>query len=482
MRLFIFLWLSLCGILANAQHLSYNRFSIYTDSTLNSFQPHPAINFGETNGKRGLSALPILNSENALSVKADNFLREEIGAAFFYSSSKLNVSLSYVYGLFQPTTFELAYATNYRVFPQYGKLQTLNDGSWYQTQQILGDIHYTPWEFISVSLGNNRVFLGNGYRSNMISDAQSPYPFVKIDTKFGRNFRYLNLFSMYLDQNPYNPPQFSNRKFSASHYLSLSLGKRLNLGLFESVIWGARDTFNNRGFDVNYLNPFVFYRPVEYSIGSSDNSILGMDARLNLTKSAYLYGQFVIDEFLLSEIKARNGWWANKYAVQAGAFASVKIKQSTLFMRAEYNMIRPYTFTHARSEESYTHFNQSLAHPLGANFKEAIGILAFKTGRFLLETKGVYYIQGVDLNATNFGSNILKSYITREEEYGNFIGQGKKKQVAQMDVLVMYEVVKSKPYYLSFSSTYRKDNILGDNLYLCLGFNTLLWNRYNDYF
>src|SRR3989338_10397890 len=60
-------------------------------------------------------------------------------------------------------------------------------------------------------------------------------------------------------------------KFASSHHLSFNATKWLNLGIFESVIFQPKDTAVNRGFDAEYLNPLVFYRPQEYSLGFFGN-------------------------------------------------------------------------------------------------------------------------------------------------------------------------------------------------------------------
>ena len=64
-------------------------------------------------------------------------------------------------------------------------------------------------------------------------------------------------------------------KFGTLHFLDVQLGKRLNLGFYESVIWQGRDTLVDVGFDYNYLNPVIFFRPVEFSSGSAHNSLIG---------------------------------------------------------------------------------------------------------------------------------------------------------------------------------------------------------------
>ena len=66
----------------------------------------------------------------------------------------------------------------------------------------------------------------------------------------------------------------SQKKHGAFHYLDYALNNNLTIGLFEAIIWQSRDENFERGFDVHYLNPIIFYRPVEFSKHSPDNALL----------------------------------------------------------------------------------------------------------------------------------------------------------------------------------------------------------------
>ena len=67
-------------------------------------------------------------------------------------------------------------------------------------------------------------------------------------------------------------------------------------------------------FDINYMNPIIFYRPVEYSIGYSrqGNALLGLSLKYKMTSTSHMYGQLVLDEFRLEDFRAQNGAWRNK--------------------------------------------------------------------------------------------------------------------------------------------------------------------------
>ena len=90
----------------------------------------------------------------------------------------------------------------------------------------------------------------------------------------------------------------------ANHYLSYNVSKRLNIGLFESVIW---ENDNGRGFDFNYLNPIIFYRAIEFSTGSrGGNALIGLTAKYKFSDAINAYAQVVIDEFSGADVFSGN--------------------------------------------------------------------------------------------------------------------------------------------------------------------------------
>ncbi|TEB40869.1 gliding motility protein RemB, partial [Flavobacterium circumlabens] len=111
-----------------------------------------------------------------------------------------------------------------------------------------------------------------------------------------------------------------------NHYLSWNVSNKLNLGFFESVVW--TDT-NNRGFDVNFINPIIFYRTVEFTSSSkSGNALLAITSKYKWNNKVNLYGQLLIDEFSFGDIKAGDNSWRNKIGYQIGAkyFNAFKVK------------------------------------------------------------------------------------------------------------------------------------------------------------
>jgi hypothetical protein len=284
---------------------------------------------------------------------------------------------------------------------------------------------------INVQFGHDRNFIGEGYRSLFLSDVGAPYTFLKFNTQFWK-IQYTNIWTWLRDVNTLpeeNEPY--KRKYMALHYLSWNATKKLNIGLFESVIWSKTE---DRGFDVQYLNPVIFYRALEFSNGSkSGNAMLGLSLNYKLNDNIKCYSQFILDELTMSEFVKKDGYWANKYGIQLGVKYYDAFKIPNLYLQAEYNQVRPYTYSHSKPEINYGHVNQSLAHLWGSNFKELTLIANYQKNRWFGHAKLTTGIKGFDYNTDDdsysYGGDIFKPYTDRNGNYGIEIGQGNKANI-----------------------------------------------------
>lgn len=305
------------------------------------------------------------------------------------------------------------------------------------------NIKYKPSEFIDLQLGYGRNFIGDGYRSLLQSDAVSPYPFFKINTTFWK-IKYTNTYMWLKDVRPDATVDGTyTTKYMASHYLSYNVSKRLNIGLFENVVW---TNTNDRGFDMNFVNPVIFYRAVEFSSSSkAGNAVLGATAKYKWNNQVNLYAQFLLDEFAISDVKAGDNSWRNKFGYQIGAKYYDAFKVKNLTLQIEYNQVRPYVYSHSNPVTNYAHNNISMGHQWGANFRELIGIARYFKGRLYGEAKLIYGQRGFDYDTAtdsyNYGGNIFLSYDeNRPYDKGVTIAQGNKTNVMIGDLQVGYIV------------------------------------------
>jgi hypothetical protein len=334
-------------------------------------------------------------------------------------------------------------------FPGEGLAKvTGNDRTGVDFLSARGYITFRPLKSINVKFGNDYNVFGSGYRSLILSDNSSPYLFLRVDTQLGR-FQYTNLWTSMIDGDTtaWNG-QLRNKKFAAIHHLSVNLSKRLNIGVFEAEVF-SRDNVGG-GYDLNYLNPIIFYRYVESYIGSKDNALLGFDLRWLVGRNVSVYGQFVLDEFLTKYLFNGSKSWTNKYSLQLGGKYVDALGIKNLDLQAEYNLVRPYTYSHKDGGGNYAHYAQSLAHPLGANFTEFVGIVRYKPfSRISVYGTGMWVNQGKDPANTrlNYGSDIMKSYDTRTgkewmaaRDGGHKIGQGVPVQTIFTDLRISYSL------------------------------------------
>lgn len=314
-----------------------------------------------------------------------------------------------------------------RIVPGQGEWKSYNDGKAFDFAYSSALINYKAGKHFDFQLGYDKNFIGDGYRSMLLSDASFNYPFLKIIANVGR-VQYTTMWAQFIDMK-YPVASYDNgyrKKWGVFNYLDWNISKKVSLGLFEGVIWQDSDSTGKRGFDASYINPIVFLRPVEFSVGSPDNALMGLNLKYAPSANSTLYGQFILDEFKFKEVTKGNGWWGNKFGGQVGFRSNNIFKVQHLNFLTEINAARPYTFSQRTTLNNYGHYNQPLAHPQGANFVEWINIADYRYKRLFLRGQITWARYGLDSAGLNFGKDINASYKDHEREYGNKIGQGLK--------------------------------------------------------
>ena len=351
-------------------------------------------------------------------------------------------------------------------------------------------LSYTPAKFINIQFGHGKNFIGDGYRSLLLSDVASPHPFLKLNTTFWK-IKYTNTWMWLKDVRPeVETNKAFLSKYIANHYLSWNVSKKLNIGLFESVVW---DNSNDRGFDINYLNPIIFYRAIEFETGQgAGNALLGASAKYKFNNNVNVYSQFILDEFSLGDIKGGEKSWKNKYGYQLGVKYYNAFKVNDLLLQFEYNRIRPYTYSHNTIVLNYGHNNQSMAHLWGANFSEAIIIGRYHYNRWFADAKLIFGVRGLDFNngtdTYSYGGDVYRNYNERPFDTGVKIGQGIKTKTFNGNLQAGYLINPASNLKLFTDITIRNFNpeaetaktFKNSTVWLNFGIRTDLFNWYFD--
>lgn len=426
--------------------------------------------FEKTHDKSFLAINPILNIEHTTSLDRLMSTNTRGGEVFGHIKGKLGF-----YSLIRENQYFFTDYMNRHIayyngtIPEQGRARSFKSGG-YDLSESIGYITFSPVHSVRLKFGKYKNFVGNGYRSLLLSNNPNTNLNFNARWQFWK-FDYQIIVSEFQDYPNYMPSsQWLKKKHSAIHYLSMHLSNTFTLGFFEAVVYDRGDSISNGNIDPNYLNPFILYRSVEYYIGSPDNALLGFNAYWNIRKKHQLYGQFILDEFNIDHlVKSPDGWWANKFAYQLGIKSYNLFGVEDLDFQVEYNLVRPFTYSYRTTFESYSHDSQPIAHPLGANFKEAVFRLKYwMTEKFQTELISTHYLKGYDVgNGENNGGDILKSYYVRNGDFGHYIGQGERNIVAHTSLRISYEILPQ--LNLDFNLTYRNETLYGSEFFSRIG-------------
>ena len=427
---------------------------------------------------------PIFNLQLGQDTKDDNkvyvntrgiLVQAEAWKKFYFYTSVHENQAQYV-------SYVSQFVDKESVVPGQGRVKTNSAGT-YDFNNATGGLGLVFGKHFDFLVAHDKNFIGDGYRSLLLSDNSFQYPFFRLSMKFWR-FKYTVYYCMMqnLKEDYYYDTGFK-KKYMRANYLDFVLGKKdwLSLGLFESIVW-RHDSY--RSFEFNYINPIIFLRPVENSIGSPDNELLGFNLKVRFNPRNIFYGQLMLDEFLLDEVRAGNGWWANKQGFQLGykSYSIAKIKN--LNFQTEYNYVRPYMFQHRTTGQNYGQYNQPLAHPLGANFWESVSFLNYRWRNFFVEAKFNYVLAGKDRPGYNDGSYIFYNYDTRSSEYGHYVGTGLKTVIIYKDFRLQYLVNPKTNMNIEFGITdrsYENDTEKTYSTLVYFGLRMALENYYFDF-
>jgi len=405
-------------------------------------------------------------------------------------NDKLSYSAAYIYSSEQLPNYLNTYIQGNQGYA-FGKGQgTLMSNGGYSFSQFTGNITFLPSKHFLITVGNGKNFIGDGYRSLLLSDNASNYPYIRLQARYWK-ITY-NVLYTYLDNPRYQVGGSDQRKYSVMHYLGIDVSKKFQLGIFDNVIFYARDTTIHRGFDVQYLNPVIFMRPVEFALGSPDNAFLGLTGKYHIYKKGFLYGQIGIDDLnFTTSIQHHAQSYGNKYALQLGIWNKDLFNIKKLSWRFEWEGVRPYTYTHGFDKPgiNYTTDNQALADPFGANFHEFISIFQYANQRWYSSLENLFTIRGEQPAGLPYpiGYDLWAGDLTTfpyAPVFGSTTTQGVKNKYFYNQLIIGYLINARNRLGIQADIVYRKHTspTVGESdFYFSIGVKTGLYNFYKDF-
>ncbi|PIP55017.1 MAG: hypothetical protein COX07_02140, partial [Bacteroidetes bacterium CG23_combo_of_CG06-09_8_20_14_all_32_9] len=434
-------------------------------------------------GKFHLSINPVLNFEYG----KDSTNRFAVNSRGLIILGDLSDKFSFTTGVLETQAFPEKYISNYltakSVVPGQGRIRIFKKTG-YDYSYSFGNISYSPSKHFNFQLGHGKQFVGDGYRSLLLSDVPFYYPYFRTTTTFKR-IQYVNLWTAFQEVRPYdNRTLVYQRKHGSFTFLNFLISKKTQIGLFEAVIFQTTDSATNNKVPVDILNPVIGYRTLQYGLRYKHNTLVGITAKVDIEEQLSLYGQFVLDD-----IKRNNepGNFHNRFGYQAGLKMLEPFNIHNLFLLTEYNTVRPFTYSATSEHQNYSAYNEPLAHPLGANFKELIFLCkynfkdAFIQLKFVSAFFGNESIPGQVVPYDTTGHNIFQSYSGTISENSFKTGNGISTNVKNLNIECGITINQKNRLQLVAGAHYRTYSNTPNTSYYYVALKTSISNLYYDF-
>jgi hypothetical protein len=288
-------------------------------------------------------------------------------------------------GELYPNQTSGVYTTQNAVIPGSARTKPFKEDG-FDYAYAMGNMIYRPVRQVALSAGNTLQFIGDGYRSMLLSDNALPAPFFRVDYKISKRweFNYLRMRSMnFMRKAVYNTVEaYYETKGTSVNYLTFHATDKIALSLFESMVWYRGDSISASPINPLYFNPI----PVLNGLVVKDSKAqqqLGLNLSIVANDQHRFYGQFVMANYSVNSMAAQVG-----YRAYLG-------KKSFSMVQVEYNYASKNMYLASNIRLNYTHGNVSMAHPKGNGFQEIVLRYAYDKNRWYADLRtNIYLLNG----------------------------------------------------------------------------------------
>jgi hypothetical protein len=343
-----------------------------------------------------------------------------------------------------------SFIRKYKVIPGQGRYKNVGDGKGFDFSEANGQLVFMPSRHFAFDLGYGKNFIGDGYRSLLLSDWSYSYPYFKTSVTYGK-FQYNVMWSQYITDisGPSDTGPGYFRKWGQTFLVDYQVTKKFTASVFETVMWPDQDSMHQKDISPSLLSPVIFLHGSESPSGVSNNVIAGLNLKYKIFRYTHLYGQFALDN--------TGSGWQSRYAAQLGIRSGNTFGVHDLDLIVEANMARPYTYSTNTLFTNYEHNNQALADPLGANFKEGLVVAQYRYRNWWFRAESFIANYGADSSAdVNYGHDIFKPVDTHSATDAT-LGQGLSTNIFYADLKIAYVLNPATNMRIETGFTYRNE-------------------------
>tara|TARA_R110002050_G_scaffold87066_3_gene184623 strand:+ start:14587 stop:16086 length:1500 start_codon:yes stop_codon:yes gene_type:complete len=334
------------------------------------------------------------------------------------------------------------------VVPGQGKAKSFKTGG-YDYPMVTGIVNFQATKNVNVQFGQDKMFIGNGYRSLLLSDNAAPFLFLQagvnlFENKLNYHTNWASLQTLNKVHGPSGGDDLFAKKQANFNYLSFKPNAKFEVGLFEGVMWERWNEYTgSQNFDPVFLNPVPFLTTAIKSNDTLVNSLIGFNLFYKPLIHTAFYGQFT------------HGVQGGGSGFQMGTKLFDVLGVEGLNFQLEYNHVGEGVYGTKNNYTDYFQFNQPLAVQQMENFSEVIFIGNYRFKRVLVHFKAAL----ANVNNDAIGTASINNY----------------------DANVGYLFNPITNLMVNMGVRYRDHSITGNTNWVYFGVKTNLRNLYYDF-
>lgn len=352
-------------------------------------QISPMLNISKGRDLNDTLVRDLFQNTRGVHVECDLFDKFSFSTSFYENQSRNTIYESSYYtsvGELYPSGNK--YSPQNAVIPGAARTKPFKDDG-FDYAYAIGYFVYRPFEQLSIRGGNNQQFIGDGYRSVLLSDNSIYAPYLRVDWQFHPKFRFTyhrsRLMNLLRKPASGSAESFYDPAALAVNYLSFLPNDKISVSLFEGSKWSMGDSIVSKSPNALFYNPIPLIAP--FALNNQEvNTVLGINASYQILDKHRLYGQFAIADL--------NG---EKTAGQLGCRVYSLFGLSDFMLQLEYNYASSQMYQSDNPRLNYSHYNLPLAHTKGNGFSEVVFRAYYEWNR-VYATNSLSYIQTKNRN------------------------------------------------------------------------------------
>ena len=316
------------------------------------------------------------------------------------------------------------------------------------------------FDYVNFNIGRNRRKIGYGIVKDILSDN------APMMDQIGLNIKYKFVSFSWMHAKLLGPENAISDstvgtlrtiadKYFVTHRLAFDLGKHLNIGFGETIIYA------NRSVDFSYLNPFNFYKTIEHAGKDRDNSQIFIDASNNSIKGLKFYASLIFDDIDFSKLGTE--WYGNQALINISMYSSQLNHIIPLDLSLQYLRIDPYFYSHRLDYNNYTNDNVPLGSSIEPNSDSFLVKFIYRphhridlSFQFQFTRHGANELNEDGSVKVNHGGNILVGHRSYDSENAILLN-GDKEYKRSLGFAGTYEPINN--YFVRLNINYENSSL-----------------------